>query len=106
MVNVIELSKKYYIAIRTDDHGSPHVHIITPHVHIITPDGEAKVYIDNLEVERNNGISKHKLNAFKKVVEEYRNFLHEKWEEYHGTQGKKTDEEGKGKTRDRGKRNT
>lgn len=70
------LPKKISIVIRTDDHGSPHVHVLGP-------DAEAKIYLDGT-VDRSHGFSERALRLLSahvlKDVDEFR----DAWFEIHG----------------------
>jgi hypothetical protein len=54
-----------------------------PHVHVKRDRQEAKFWIDPLiELENNHGFAPHELTIVRKLVEEHREFLLEKWHEF------------------------
>lgn len=73
--------KDVIIEVRTKENG----HNI-PHCHVKRENQEASIsLIDFSILSKSNNINKKQEGAFSKFVEDYKEKLREKWEEYHGT---------------------
>jgi hypothetical protein len=48
------------------------------------PAAEAKIYLNNFEIERSRGFTERDLKIIVALVEDYNDELLAKWEEYHG----------------------
>ena len=55
-----------------------------PHVHVKRDKCHAKFWLQPVSVEFNRGFAVHELNVVRKLVEEYREFLLEQWNEFFG----------------------
>ena len=56
-----------------------------PHVHVERDDGEAKLWLDPVRLERSRGLGRKDINRVHELVEEYREQLLEGWNEFfHG----------------------
>ena len=55
-----------------------------PHVHVLRDNKVAKIWLESLIVERNNGYREAELNKIVRLVRENRNRLLEVWNDYFG----------------------
>ena len=55
-----------------------------PHVHVLRDNKVAKIWLESLIVERNNGYREAELNKIVRLVRENRNRLLEVWNDYLG----------------------
>jgi hypothetical protein len=55
-----------------------------PHVHVQREKMAAKFWLDPLSLERSGGFRPHELTDIAKILEEHRDFLLERWNEYFG----------------------
>ncbi len=56
-----------------------------PHVHVERDDCEAKFWLDPVRLERNHGFSRKELNRIRDLVEQFRQELLDRWNEFfHG----------------------
>ena len=61
------------------DRGDP------PHVHVRYDRKQVKFWLEPLiELEYNKGFAPHELNLIVKLIDQYRDFLLEKWHEFFG----------------------
>jgi len=54
-----------------------------PHIHVDTPEGECKFWLEPIVLARNKGVSASKLRDIEKLIFEYKDFLKEKYHEFH-----------------------
>ena len=54
-----------------------------PHVHVVRDRAQAKFWLEPVvRLEWQRGFGRHELNVVRRLVEEHRSFLLEKWREY------------------------
>lgn len=54
-----------------------------PHIHVASPDGECKFWLEPIGLARNRGLAAHALRDIEKHVYQHREFLIEKYHEFH-----------------------
>jgi hypothetical protein len=54
-----------------------------PHVHIATSDGERKFWLQPIQLAKNKGIPPYEVRRIEKLVYDNKNFLMEKYNEFH-----------------------
>jgi len=52
------------------------------HVHVEHENKIAKFWLDPVRLQRSGGFNRHEINYIRKIVEENRDFLMRKWDEY------------------------
>ena len=72
--------KSIRIEVRTREKN----HIGRPHCHAVTHDCDASIDLLTFEVLESNGYTKSEVKEIIAKVQEYRDVLVAKWEEYHG----------------------
>ncbi|HEY1380705.1 MAG TPA: DUF4160 domain-containing protein [Gemmataceae bacterium] len=56
-----------------------------PHVHVERDAGEAKLWLDPVRLERSRGFGRREINQVRRLVDEHRAQLLERWNEFfHG----------------------
>ena len=53
------------------------------HIHVRCAAGECKFWLDPVALARNRGVPAHLVREMERLVFEYRDFLREKYDEYH-----------------------
>ena len=53
------------------------------HIHVSTPEGECKFWLDPIVLARNRGVPPHGIRQIEKLVFDHKDFLKEKYHEYH-----------------------
>ena len=53
------------------------------HIHVSMPEGECKFWLEPVRLARNKGVPAHSLREIEKLVFENKNFLMEKYHEFH-----------------------
>jgi len=56
-----------------------------PHIHVDFEDGDAKFWLDPILLARNKGVPASRLREIERLVRANRNFLKEKYDEFHGS---------------------
>ena len=56
-----------------------------PHVHVFRDDREAKVWLNNLSVEVNDGFSQRELNEIVRIIQANLETIQEKWRGHFGS---------------------
>ena len=69
--------KGFEIAINTNDH-------LPPHVHVWRAGAEAKIAIVGGKIMENEGMRRADLRTARAIVKSYEGYLLRKWEEIHG----------------------
>jgi hypothetical protein len=54
-----------------------------PHIHVRASEGECKFWLDPIALAKNRGFAPHVLREIERIIYEYREFLFEKYNEYH-----------------------
>ena len=54
------------------------------HIHVKNADGEAKFEVDIVKLVSNKGLKKKDINLAESIIEENREIIIAKWNEYHG----------------------
>jgi hypothetical protein len=54
-----------------------------PHIHVESPEGECKFWLEPIILARNKGVPASKLREIEKLVFENKDFLKEKYREFH-----------------------
>jgi len=54
-----------------------------PHIHVDTGDGECKFWLDPITLASSRNVAPHLIRRIERLVYEHRDFLKEKYDEYH-----------------------
>jgi hypothetical protein len=55
-----------------------------PHIHVRSSNGECKYWLDPVALAKNRGLAPHALRQIERIIDEHRDFLLEKYHEFHG----------------------
>ena len=53
-----------------------------PHVHIEHDNKEVKFWLNPVRLQKNKGFNSNEINRIQKLVEEYKEYLLEKWDDF------------------------